>query len=111
MSGHKISKFGHAHPDRLIRFLRGVHPHKTAESVAATTGLPVSTVRKWLDGSSAPGFAATWSLIGAYGLPIVAAVFEIKPQWIDDDFRARCMRDLDARHAQRREEHRSLIDR
>ncbi|MDP2358673.1 MAG: hypothetical protein Q8M31_21820 [Beijerinckiaceae bacterium] len=111
MSGQKVSKFGQANPDRLIRFLRGVHPTKTAENVAGSTGLPVSTVRKWLDGSSAPGFIASWSLIGAYGLPIIAAAFETKPKWIDDDFRARCMRDLDAREALRREEHRSLIDR
>lgn len=73
---------------RAIAFLRARHPAKTAEEVAALTGLPADTVRKWLDRASAPSFAACFALIGAYGPDFVAAVMEHPPAWIDTAARA-----------------------
>lgn len=73
---------------RALTFLRARHPLKTAEEVAADTGLPIATVKKWLDRSSAPSFAAVFALIGAYGPAFIAAVMEHPPAWIDNAARA-----------------------
>ena len=73
---------------RALAFLRNRHPIKTAEEVAAATGLPADTVKKWFDRDSAPSFAACFALIGAYGPDFVAAVMEHPPAWIDTAARA-----------------------
>lgn len=71
-----------------MAFLRSRHPVKTSAAVAADTGLQAETVKKWLDRSSAPSFAAVFALIGAYGPGFIAAVMEHPPAWIDNAARA-----------------------
>jgi hypothetical protein len=74
MSGQKFSKFGNdVDGSRLVGFLTKLHPQKTADCVAADTGVPASTVRKWLAGDTTPGFAATHRLIATYGAAFIAA--------------------------------------
>lgn len=111
MSGPKISKFGRPQVEAVARFLRAEHPNKTAECVGTLIGVPASTVRKWLDGSSAPGFAATVSMICVYGPRFIAAAIETRPAWVDDATRADLMADIEARRARMMEELRSLSDR
>ena len=73
---------------RAVAFLRSRHPVKTSAAVAADTGLQAETIKKWLDRSSAPSFAAVFALIGAYGPAFIAAVMEHPPAWIDNAARA-----------------------
>jgi hypothetical protein len=68
--------------------LRARHPVKTAEHVAALTGEPVATIRKWLEGRARPGWRAWLKLIGVYGPDILAAAFETPPEWLDEAARA-----------------------
>jgi hypothetical protein len=77
--------------DRVVAFLRRRHAStgaKIAEAVEADTGVSAGTVRKWLDRSSAPSFAACLALITAYGPEFLAAVFDRAPSWIDAAARA-----------------------
>ena len=77
-----------ARADRVIALLTRYHPFKTAESVAADTGIRAGTVRQWMARESAPNFAAFCKLIGAYGPEILVAALESPPKWLDDAARA-----------------------
>ncbi|WP_331292380.1 MULTISPECIES: hypothetical protein [Methylobacterium] len=72
----------HAVAGRLCSFLRGRHPVKTAENVAAETGIPVATVASWLDRGSSPNAWALLSLVGAYGADVLCAAMENPPAWL-----------------------------
>jgi len=61
--------------ERIAAFLRQTHPAKTAQNVSADTGLPASTVAKWLEGASTPGVYAGFKLADAYGPDFIAAVW------------------------------------
>lgn len=74
--------------ERLVAFLRAVHPHKTADHVAADVHLSADTVRKWLDGSASPSCIALLRLISVYGPPLLAAVMDCQPGWLDVAHRA-----------------------
>jgi hypothetical protein len=115
MSGSTFSKFGNDGRDRVVDFLTRRHPVKTAECVESETGIPASTVRKWLAGTSAPGFAALRALIGAYGSPFIASamgidLLEMTRRMCADNERALAEneRELAARRA-RNEELRALL--
>jgi transcriptional regulator with XRE-family HTH domain len=92
--GHSSTKRGHrshdcgqlseAKPERVIAFLRRIHPIKTAEAVSADTGVQASTVRKWLERASAPSFAALFRLLGAYGPEFVCACMNTPPEWLSE---------------------------
>jgi DNA-binding phage protein len=69
--------------DRIVAFLRHLHPYKTAECVAADTGIRATTVAKWLERGSAPNLAAGFRLIRAYGPEFVCAVMTNPPEWLD----------------------------
>ena len=60
-------------PQRCVSFLRAKHPAKTAQAVAADTGLPARTVERWLTLDARPSVAAFARLVAAYGAPFLAA--------------------------------------
>lgn len=68
---------------RIIAHLRALYPVKTAECVAADTGLPVETVQTWIDRGSCPNLIGYLRLLGAYGPDFVAASMgERAPNWL-----------------------------
>lgn len=78
-------------------YLRRRHPMKCAENVGAAIGVQAATVRKWLSGEAAPGFAHTLRLIKAYGPEILAVMLGTAPDWLDDAVRAQRHAELAAR--------------
>ena len=78
----------------LSDFLRKEHPTKTAEFVNARTGIPVKTVRKWLDHENAPNGPAILTLALYYGPQVLAACFVGAPAWIDQASRVEIARKL-----------------
>jgi len=71
-------------PLRLGGYLRSLRPDKTAETVAAETGLPADTIAKWLPPTrSAPSFGALLVLAGVYGPAVLAAAYKRPPPWLD----------------------------
>lgn len=79
--------------ERVVTFLRARHPMKTADNVAADTGIPVNTVKTWLNRASAPdgdGYTKLWV---AYGLDFLAALPDVQPPWLQD-----IRRELEAAH-------------
>jgi hypothetical protein len=72
--------------DRLCAFLRRRHPVKTVDSVEADTRgrVKAATVRKWIDGASAPSFTAMCVLIECYGAELLVDVVVNAPQSIRD---------------------------
>ncbi len=69
--------------ERIIAFLRDQHPLKTAENVAADTGLSAETVQTWIDRGSAPNVVGMIYLVGAYGPEFLAAAMgDRAPQWL-----------------------------
>lgn len=92
--------------DRLGRYLRGEHPQKTAEAVAARCRdqVSVEAVRKWLNRGSAPGGAALLWLATAYGPSLLIACFgpcpltgAAAPSWLDTAMQAQRADELGAR--------------
>lgn len=74
--------------ERVCAFLRDRHPVKTADNVAADTGIPFNTIKTWLDRASAPnaeGYTALWM---AYGPDFLAALADREPVWLRDVRRA-----------------------
>lgn len=69
--------------DGMARFLRSIYPQKTAMHVAADTGLPVESIKNWLNGVSAPGFRATVTLALTYGPEFLTSMVKEKPRWLD----------------------------
>ena len=74
--------------DGLAGFLRRRHPSKTAEAVAAETGLPAGSVRKWIYGETTPSLSALAVLAESYGAECLAAAFlGHVPAWLDEAVR------------------------
>lgn len=65
--------------DRITAFLRAKHPFKTADNVSADTGIPATTVARWLDRGSAPNAAALCKLVGAYSAEVLCAILDDPP--------------------------------
>lgn len=86
----------------LARVLRARHPEKTAVHVAAETGLPHDSVRKWLSGESVPGGKALLALICAYGPDLMHAMIRGAPEWLDAAARDEQHRTLEREIAERR---------
>lgn len=74
--------------DGLARYLRSVHPDKTAAHVAADTGFSHDTVRKWLSGESTPNMKAFLVLLCAYGPQLAHSMLKSAPDWLDASCRA-----------------------
>lgn len=71
--------------ERIVAFLRRQHPLKTADHVAAATGIPVNTVKTWLQRGSAPDAEGCTSLWIAYGPDFLAVLAGGRaPGWLVD---------------------------
>jgi hypothetical protein len=73
-------------PDRAVAFLRSRYPSKTADCVAADTGIGAETVKKWLDGAARPSWDGALTLVFTYGPAFLAAVFPRQPRWLTDAY-------------------------
>lgn len=71
----------------MIAFLRRQHPVKTADNVAADSGVPAGTVQKWLDRGSAPSVVHFARLVSAYGPDFLATAFASPPAWLSQAVR------------------------
>jgi hypothetical protein len=83
-----VGQLSEACADRVVTFLRSRYPSKTAESVAAETGLGVDRIRKWLERGSKPSCAACFVMIAVYGPEFLSAVMHRPPAWIATAARA-----------------------
>ena len=72
----------------LAAFLRRQHPTKTAQCVAALTGLPADSVKKWINGEVQPSGRAMLAMVCAYGPEFIAAAVRNAPEWCNQDLRA-----------------------
>lgn len=68
--------------DRISSFLRAKHPVKTAENVAADTGISPATVARWLDRGSAPSIPQLGKLVGAYDAEVLCVILDHPPAWM-----------------------------
>ena len=75
--------------ERVSAFLRRMHPTQTADNVAAEAGIPVNTIKTWLQRGSAPdaeGYTALWI---AYGPEFLEALADSRsPDWLKQIRRA-----------------------
>lgn len=91
------SRNGPSLGERVVAFLRRRHPLKTADHVAAATGIPVNTVKTWLQRASAPdaeGYTALWIAYGPDFLGVLAG--GRAPTWLVDLRRAHDAKQLKA---------------
>lgn len=104
--GQKNGKFGRRAPfsdldgRAVYAYLRVRFPQKTAESVAAATGVPAATVRKWE--SSAPSYAHLLRLIAWGGPEFLVSVMPSSFGWLDAAAQAERAARLDAQIAELR---------
>lgn len=94
------SRNGPSLGERVSAFLRRRHPMKTADNVAAETGIPVNTIKTWLQRGSAPdaeGYTALWIAYGPDFLDVIAA--GRSPEWLTQVRRANEARQLKAQIA------------
>jgi DNA-binding transcriptional regulator YiaG len=91
----KISRRSAARLERVCAFLRETYPHKTADSVAADTGIAAATIRKWLEAKATPNGAAVVLLAAVYGPEFLCAVMDNPPDWMTDAGRAQARARLD----------------
>lgn len=69
--------------ERIIAFLRSRYPTKTADNVAADTGLGAPTVQTWIDRCTAPNIVGIIALTSAYGPDFLTACMgERAPAWL-----------------------------
>lgn len=85
--------------ERIIDFLRRIHPYKTAENVAAETGCSVESIARMIERRSAPDVVNFSRLIGTYGFPFLVAVFPCRPQWLSDAYQREQLAELEAEQA------------
>lgn len=93
------SKLSRAEPSRIVDFLQRRYPIKTAESVAAETGIPAGTVKKWLERKSHPSVAAFIDLVVVYGPALLAAAAGNPPEWLTQAARAERQAAIEAEQA------------
>lgn len=93
---------------RVVHFLRARHPSKTADNIAAETGLVAGTVAKWLERSSVPGGIAILRLAAAYGPEFLLAAYPKAPEWLDAAARAHRIAALDVKLAELQSEREAL---
>jgi hypothetical protein len=79
----KQVKADRADVNLALSFLKQRHPSKTADCVAAETGISPNTVAQWFKGNSKPGWHHTWALIGAYGPEFLAAICPRSRVWVE----------------------------
>lgn len=86
-------------PERAIGFIRERYPVKTAECVAADIGVPVHTVKRWIEGAAKPSWSGFSRMILAYGPAFLAAVFPCQPKWLSDAYQREQLVQLEAEQA------------
>lgn len=86
--------------DLALEFLRAKHPLKTAQCVAADTGISFKTVHSWLLGNSKPGWHHTLQLIGTYGPEFLAAVCPSSRVWVEPARKLEELRQLESQRVQ-----------
>lgn len=91
-------------PDRAIAFIRARYPVKTAEHVASDIGLPVHTVKRWIEGAAKPSWTGLSRLIFAYGPAFLIAVYPNAPKWLDEAHRRERLAALEEQQARIRAE-------
>lgn len=84
MSGTKNADTGALNCHALCRYLCAAFPHSTAKQVAFATGIPASSVEKWLRGETRPSGFHFAQLIGTFGLPLIAAAIP-SAAWARED--------------------------
>jgi hypothetical protein len=103
MAGSSLTRIGSASsqacPDRAVAFIRALYPVKTAECVAADIGLPVHTVKRWLEGVARPSWDGIFALICAYGPRFLAVALPAPPAWVSDAAREQELAELRAEQA------------
>lgn len=86
--------------ERIIAFLRARYPVKTAENVAADTGLSPLTIQTWIDRCTAPNIVGIIALTAAYGPDFLSACMgEKTPDWLVAAERKKRAAELKARRA------------
>ena len=85
-------KAGHVWSNRidfrgLAVFLRRLYPSKTAARVAADTGLPADSIKKWLSLEVQPNGRAMLVLVCVYGADLILASVKDAPDWCNRDAR------------------------
>lgn len=76
---------GAFNPVGMKRFLINIYPVKTAENVAADTGIASRTVQRWLSEEPiAPNMPSLLCLACVYGAPFLAESLTRCPQWLND---------------------------
>lgn len=102
-----------SHPDigeRVCAFLRAQHPVKTAEWVAAETGIPAETIAHWLKIDGRPSAAHLLALIGAYEAEFLVSIAPSLGKWLDPVRRERKLLELERRRGLIDQEIKSLED-
>ena len=86
-SGHNVGRVSPSNDrtfaEHVSSFLRRLHPVKTAQCVACDTGIPATTIRKWLEQGCAPSGKHTALLTRRYRGAFLYAVF---PEGADEWF-------------------------
>lgn len=70
----------------LQRFFRALYPQKTIDSIADDTGVSRATVKKWVEGDSAPGWRHFFPLLFAYGPEFLVEVWPDAPRWLHEAY-------------------------
>lgn len=91
-------------PERIFDFLRCRHPQKTADNVAAETGISRETIHAWFTRGSAPSWSHMAVLILVYGPDFLAAALPARPAWLDGAAREARRTALEAEIAARQAE-------
>jgi hypothetical protein len=80
--------------ERVSAYLRRLYPSRTADQVAADTGIKTATVAKWLERESVPNGVAMLLLLTAYGPDFMGAVLPRAPAWLKAERRAADVSDV-----------------
>lgn len=81
------------------RFLREMYPHKTAQNVAVDTGIPATTIRKWLEQGCAPSGRHTAVLSRRYRGFLSAVFPDAIDEWIAEVARQEALERLERQAA------------
>ena len=79
----------------IVDFLRRIYPAKTAENVAADTGIAAETVQKMIDRVAMPNTFNFMRLGAAYGPEFMAAAYPRALGWLSEAARTEAQRKLD----------------
>jgi hypothetical protein len=85
----------------LTTYWRRLYPRKTADKVAADTGLPIETVKNWLKGRNGLRVPQLLVILAVYGPDALAACWGGRPPaWLNASVAAKRSQDLDRLQAQ-----------